>query len=339
MWQVENHTPFAASGYFLRNARGGEHWVVAMRATLDLSPDGLPVRAEEQQPVRMLPLYSTGHDELIEDSDFAPFRPQCDILMYGTATPPEARQLRFPVSLSVGAMRRRIYCHGPRQISRTRLGHRLEQLGPAVPTPLSWRQAAGGTDPYPDQAEAPVNADNPVGMGWTAVPGRMPRGDQLRLAALDALPDCDVKDLASPRPAGFGAIAPWWRPRLALAGTCDAQWEQTRHPLPPLDFDDRFHQVAPNSQSSNLRGGEVIALENAGRPGFTRMRLPQIIAEVQTFMGAQRITTRMRLISLVIRADERRMSMVWNAALACPGQDMQISQSTVRVTQSSGLIL
>lgn len=339
MWQVENHTPFATSGYFLRNAQGGEHWVVAMRATLDLLPESLPVRAEEQQPVRMLPLYSANNDELIEDSDFAPFRPECDILLYGTATPPEDHSPRFPVSLSVGAMRRSLYCHGPRQIGRTRFGYRLEQLGPAILTPLSWRQAAGGTDPYADQAEAPANPDNPVGTGWTADPKRMSRGDQLRLAPLDALPGCDVKRMTSQRPAGFGAIAPWWRPRLSLAGTCDAEWEQSRHPLPPLDFDDRFHQVAPAGQTANLRGGEAIELENVGRPGITRSRLPQIIAEVQTFMGARRIVTRMRLISLVIRADAGQISMVWNAALPCPGQDMQISQSTVRLVQSSGLVL
>lgn len=340
MWQVENHTPFATAGYFLRNSQGVEHWVVAMRASISLAPEGLPRRAEEQLPVRMLPLYDASGDELIEDSDFAPFRPECDILLYGTAVPPtEGQHQFFPVSLSVGAMQRRLYCHGPRQLGRTRLGHRVEYLGPAEPTVLSWRQASGGTDPYSGQADAQTEADNPIGMGWTADLRQIPRGAHLRLAPLDTQPDSDIKRIARPQPAGFGAIAPSWRPRRALAGTYDAQWEKDRHPLPPLDFDDKFHQIAPVGQTANLRGGEVVALENVSRPGTMHLRLPQVIAEAQTFMGARRITTRMRLVSLLIRADEGQISMVWNTAIPCPGQDMDIARSIVRLTQSSGLVL
>lgn len=122
MWQVVNHTPFQTAGYFLRDARGAEHWVIAMRLTLDLPENGLPVLAERQLPVNLLPSYDAAGEEMLEDSGIAPFRPQCDILLRGGATPDDSKSaLSFPVTLSVGKMERIIHCHGPRRLVRDRL--------------------------------------------------------------------------------------------------------------------------------------------------------------------------------------------------------------------------
>lgn len=340
MWQVENHTPFATAGYFLRDRQGIEHWVVAMRATLDLRTGQLPALAPVQVPVRLLPLYDPSGEELIEDTDFAPFRPECDILLYGEATPPPGESVRcFPVTLSVGATGRRIYCHGPRRVTRTLFGHRIEYLGDAKPTSLSWRHATGGADSFPGRDPVSPHASNPIGTGWTADPKRMRRGDSLRLAPLDTRSEQDAGPGLNNIGAGFGAIGPAWQPRLAQIGTCDDLWARTRHPLPPEDFDDRFHQTAPAGQTAALRGGEAVHVENASRSGVIRFRIPQIISETRTRIATRLLTSRMRFVSLIIHAGEQRASLVWNNSVPCPGQDMQVVQSTVLLTQYSGLAL
>ncbi len=55
MWSVANHTPFAAQGYFVRDQGGAEHWVIPVRASFAIRPDGLVGLAETQEPVLLAP--------------------------------------------------------------------------------------------------------------------------------------------------------------------------------------------------------------------------------------------------------------------------------------------
>lgn len=50
------------------------------------------------------------------------------------------------------------------------------------------------------------------------------------------------------QPAGFGFLAQSWQPRLALAGTYDRHWLETRHPGLPADFDFSHWNGAPEEQ-------------------------------------------------------------------------------------------
>ncbi|WP_405402615.1 DUF2169 domain-containing protein [Paracoccus sp. Ld10] len=340
MWQIVNQTPFETAGYFLRDAQGAEHWVVAMRATLDLPHNALPALAARQQQVALLPVVDASGEELLEDSDLAPFRPHCDILLRGTATPnTPSPLLSFPVSLSVGNLERTIHCHGRRRLVRTRFGHKVEYLGPAAETPLSWRYATGGRDCLFGKAEAEPHPDNPIGVGWCADPGKMRRGDNLTLAPLDDAPHTAAQAAGPPLPTGFGAIAHSWRSRRLLAGTYDERWASTRHPLPPTDFDNSFHQSAPPGQRADLRGGEAVHVRNASSGPPLTFRIPQIISDVRTRIGHVTSSNRMRLIALTVDAVERRGTMVWNVAVPCQGQDAKVSLSTILLTQVSGLVM
>ena len=49
---------------------------------------------------------------------------------------------------------------------------------------------------------------------------------------------------------GLGAVGRWWQPRLALAGTYDDSWKQTRWPGLPEDFDFGYWNCAPEDQGS-----------------------------------------------------------------------------------------
>ena len=73
-------------------------------------------------------------------------------------------------------------------------------------------------------------------------------------------------------PAGFGPIARHWEPRVRWAGTYDKRWQRTRKPLLPDDFDDRFHQCAPEDQQvdGGLIGGELVELLTSRRKAAWR---------------------------------------------------------------------
>jgi len=55
MWQVDNRTPFAAERAWVRDRNGAEVWLVAVKCTFTIEPDGTTAVAEEQPPVRRIP--------------------------------------------------------------------------------------------------------------------------------------------------------------------------------------------------------------------------------------------------------------------------------------------
>jgi hypothetical protein len=74
-------------------------------------------------------------------------------------------------------------------------------------------------------------------------------------------------------PACFAPVAPNWQPRAGFAGTYDDNWQQTRAPYLPDDYNPRFMNVAPPDliYPGYLQGGEavrVIGMHPAGDLGF-----------------------------------------------------------------------
>jgi hypothetical protein len=61
MWQVDNRTPFAAERGWVRDRNGAEIWLVAVKATFDIKPDGSTEVSEEQSPVLRVPEYFGKH--------------------------------------------------------------------------------------------------------------------------------------------------------------------------------------------------------------------------------------------------------------------------------------
>ncbi|MCP1573122.1 hypothetical protein J2S30_001501 [Herbaspirillum rubrisubalbicans] len=65
-------------------------------------------------------------------------------------------------------------------------------------------------------------------------------------------------------PDGFGIVGRAWQPRLNLAGTYDQQWQDSRHPQLPTDFNFAYWNGAPADQQviPHLEGDETITLSN-----------------------------------------------------------------------------
>jgi hypothetical protein len=335
MWEVKNHTPFAAHGYFVRDQNGVEHWVVAMRATFDVSDGQLPVAATVQPEVKLVPdMHPDNPDEMLEEADFQPFRPQADIVLHGTATLPGGQAAPvIPVTLSVGKLSKTLHCAGHQHLTRARFKDTLSDPAPITSLPLSWQHAAGGNCHKTDA----LSDDNPLGAGWLADWAQLPRGEALTLPQITDPKAPVTADQPFPTPQGFGPLQPHWGPRRHLAGTFDQAWQDTRHPRLPTDFDPRFHHSVLPDQWADLVGGEAVEVINANLTGPLRVRLPQLIVEARTQIGPDRMHDRLRIVGITIDATAQTLAMIWNTAIPCNGRDTEVQGSTLRISQMSGV--
>ena len=277
------------------------------------------------------------------EADLAPFKPRCDLLFKGSAHAPFRDGLAQP-TLSVDVALRlqdaagqalvdkRLRVHGERQWQRQGRQWQLSAPQPFVEQPLHYGIAFGGTwSPesigVDDPAMRHVHPMNPVGRGY---------GRDAFLRLLENAPAhlterwvdgrlevADGPDVALP-PAALGPLARAWQPRLQWAGTYDQVWKDEIFPLLPPDFDDRFHQAAPEDQQLDYpQGGEVITLVNlaasvartAGN-GIAqyRFRIPKRRMSMALLTrDRESVLMEPHIDTLVVDTDAMRLHVTWRA--------------------------
>lgn len=320
MWALTNQTPFAAERAGARSRIGEEIWIVVIKATFQILPDGTFERADQQEPVRLAPLYTgePGKSSLLYDTDLVRTKPTTDVLLHGHAYAPGAEPTpEVEVILRVGPINKTLRVLGDRTWKSSFLGPKLSAAEPFTQCPLVYERTYGGTH------DEPVGSDprNPVGTGFVA--------NEKDLIGRRA-PNIEYPNDPN-RPAGFGPIAPSWSPRLGLAGTYDDVWQRTRKPLVPEDFDDRFFQSAPEDQQapSHLRGGEEVELINLIPGGRLCFALPRISLGCTTRFGRKREHHRTNLHTVILEPDRMRVQMVWHSALPCHFTLYRLQDTTV----------
>jgi hypothetical protein len=251
------------------------------------------------------------------ESEFAAFKPRCDLLLVGSAHAPAGQPTpSCEVGLSVGAVSKRFRVHG-RRVWSVSMGH--ARPTPSVPfkrMPISYDIAFGGTVDDPERpGEQACYCANPVGIGY------YPFG----LAELDGLPAPSTEALDEPlssprgayRPMALGVIGRSWMPRLPLAGTYDDRWLAECFPFLPKDFDVGFFQSAPPDQQIAYPAGEIVTLMNLTPAGHTSFRLPRQTMPVEfARRHGPRVATQAALDTIQIFADEELVTLTWRASLA-----------------------
>lgn len=323
MWQLVNRTPYAAERCFVRDRRGAEVWVVAVKATFRLLPTGTTERAELQDEVLAAPEYRspTAHSSLVYESDLV-IKPGTDVVLNGSAHAPDGAPLPYiDVGLSIGERMKTLRVFGERKWARTLGKLVLSRPEPFVTKPITYENAFGGLEPLDER--------NPSGSGYALDPEQM--ADQ-RAACIEN-PQQLVRNWKDrPDPAGFGVIGRNWSPRRQLAGTYDLNWRLNRAPLPPLDLDERFYLCAPADQQfpRHLRGGEAIALFNLvpGR-SVLRFALPRIVLGFETRLAGELIRHHADLSTVVIEPDAFRLLMVWCTWIPCHGREHKLEKTVI----------
>ena len=327
MWQVEQGTPFAASGNWIRDRDGAEVWLVAVRCAFLIRPDGTTAVADKQDPPVLAPAYlgDPVGSSLLYDSDFYLTKPTTDILLHGHAYAPRGEPTtRVDVTMRVGAVSKSLRVTGDRMYQKGVFGVTAGSPQPFTRMPITYERAYGGREPdppkKPDRPQFEVR--NPIGTGFVPVPGK--------LAPNVEYPGLNLGN----KPAGFGPIPPHWTPRVKYAGTYDEAWQKERMPLYPKDLDDRFFLCSPEDQRPKtfLRGGEPVELLNLTPSGRLAFMLPRIAFRFETvFRRKPSVTHRGVLHSVILEPDVLRVVMVWQTALPAHADVLRLTET--RVTQ------
>lgn len=333
MWQLDNHTPFAAERAFVRDRNGAEIWLVAVKATFTIHPDGSTEIAPEQPPVTLAPRYrgDPAASSLLFDTDLVRTKTATDVILHGHTYAPEGKLVRaIDVGLQVGSvLSKRLRIFGDRYWEEGIFSPAISEPEPFDKMPIIYENAFGGMDQYESTPEQPVlEARNPVGKGFATRPAHI---------IGQALPNVeDPDDLISswknrPAPAGFGPLAPHWAPRIKWAGTYDEHWLKSRQPLLPDDFDDRYYHCAPSDQqvTGYLQGGEEVTLVNLTPGGLLQFRLPEMELGFRTFFKGSPEAHEAKLHSVVLEPDVSQVSLIWHTHLNCHGWDAFLEKAVV----------
>lgn len=308
--------------------------VVVLKGTFLIPPPGSPPDAEPQLapldtqvPLVMADTFTgePGLSATIDESDFAYYKPRCDVLLRGSAHAPGGEPTaRIPVGLRVGGMHKTFEVLGERLWKKSLFGLSTTSPKPATVIPFSYDTAFGGTD-YINPKRRRACMTNTVGRGFA-------RGRNQYIG--QPLPNtCEIdKPVTRPggrhRPMALGPIGRSWEPRLKYAGTYDQAWQDNVFPFLPADFDERYFQCAPpDQQIDHLKGGEEVVLRNLTPSGHAAFKIPKLKMPV-TFYPAKGDDVEQQAVpdTLTIEPDAGRFTIVWRAHLPLKKNIVEISE-------------
>jgi hypothetical protein len=329
MWATVNRTPYKVESTWGRDKEGVHEWIVAVKGTFEIKPDGSVKLADEQLEPLLLPEYNgeVGVSSLRYDADLVAPKPTTDVVLNGTAYAPKGRpSTDFLISLRVDRIRKVIRVVGNRRWKRGLFGLKPSAAEPITELPIIYERAYGGYDQTdPDPKKQRMDPRNPVGCGVVARSNH--REGQ-------TLPNFEYTkgSLEKAGPAGFGAIDSFWSPRRELSGTYDKAWEQSRRPLLPEDWDPRSLLCSPADQRPNtyLHGGELVELVNLTPDGKLRFALPKVFFTFSTRFGKRTEEHGGRLATVIIEPDHPRVIMVWLSSLSCRTDVDYLDETIVR---------
>lgn len=326
---LDNRTEFAVAPRLLMG-REGEMLVTMVKASFegahDAGPDAPLVLAPEERTRGIrgadIPWGDPDVSSIAYPSDHCVHKPGTDVIVVGRAYAPGGPQPTFDARVEVGPLAKTIRLFGPRVFREE--GHGTTSPQPVEEVDLRYELAYGGFDD--SDPERPVEEPrNPIGCGCVRDKASLTYAAAPQIedpAAL--LSDVDVR----PAPAGLGAIGRHWAPRRGFAGTYDEAWQQTRAPLLPADFDDRFNRCAAEGlwSASPLVGGEAVSLFNLLPKGMAwRFALPIVPLSVSVAIpGRDLLTTRPPLDTVLIDLLETSgdkppaVELVWRVAVPAP---------------------
>lgn len=322
MLQLQNTTPFAASMALFPNEDAVDTLYVMVKATFNIGAQATLV--DEQAPPVAADVYWTepGKSSIKFASDFHIGKPSTDIIMYGHACGLDKKPVhQLDVDLAVGETSKSIRIFGDRHWQE---GH-ISAPAPFTSMAMVYEKAFGGFHVTKDGVTE-TDVRNPVGRGF-AGSRKAEDMDGVPLPNLENPSQLIMTPTDLPVPACFGACAPHWQPRVAYAGTYDEQWQTTRAPYLPEDFDRRFFNVAHPDMvyPGYLSGGEPVQITNMHPKGMLQFEVPRVRLLARVMMADKEVTPDFHLETLILDPNHLQMSMVWRAAVLCDKKTLKIS--------------
>ena len=330
--ELINATKMQAAYTMGMEPSGRELLVVAIKGTFQLPESGEPPQlVNEQMPLIMADTF-TGEPGLsapIYETDFAPKKSRCDVLLLGSAYAPGGDPCpRVGVGLQVGSMRKRFVVTGPRKWKANMLSVTAGQPEPFVCQSISYDIAFGGVDNQHENEKKHVAfMVNPVGTGFHK---------HLKTEWVDGAPMPRTEQFNTPitapykayKPQSFGPIGRGWEPRSGYGGTYDQHWIDEIFPFLPPDFNDLYYQAAPLDQQTDfIQGGEEVILINLTPNGRVQFNLPQTEMPVYFFpRKGDHIEHQAKADTIVFEPDLKRFTMTWRTHLPLKKNMFEIAQ-------------
>jgi hypothetical protein len=318
--ELTNATNMAASYTMGMRPDGRESLVVVVKGTFILPQPGREPRlAEEQVPLVEADVFTgePGFSATLYESDYAPHKPRCDVLLNGSAYAPKGKAVeRVTVSLKVGNLSKSFDVVGKRVWQRS-LGAVIDTPPePFTVMPISYDNAFGGIDQsHEDKRRHGAFRPNHAGVGFHVNTAK---------EAIEGKPLPNTEEHGKPvrrydgnyRPMAFGPVGRAWRPRASYAGTYDDKWLANVFPFLPADFDERYYQSAPEDQQTDYLHGEEVELVNLTPDGHRRFHLPKLRVPVE-FSRAKGgpETVNAALDTLILEPDKKRLMLCWRASI------------------------
>lgn len=306
---------------------GREHLIIVVKASWQIPAEG-------QRPRPIIPTPFSQGDEFYGEpgqsgmrygSDFARFKPRCDILFDACAHAPNGDEVQeLTVACQVGQFRKGVRVLGDRYWQKTLGVYSLSKPASFSSMPLHYGMAFGGTRSYQkgwgegatELSEALLS--NPAGRGWG---GKRTGGTLDGQAApnLEALGQRVSSPTGSYDPVALSAVARHWTPRTKYTGTYDKHWEEEICPFLPEDFDEQYHQCAPvDQQIAYPKGGEEVVLRNMlpGR-GYVRFKLPRLDQmTIRVLRKDYSVETPTAVVdTLFFETEKQCFSAIWRASV------------------------
>ena len=288
----------------------------------------------EQVPLVMVDTYTgePGFSATVYESDYAPVKPRCDILLLGSAYAPGGRPAeKVTVSLRVGGLRKHFDVVGNRVWINGASGITPSRPQPFTVMPTSYDTAFGGLDNLnPDPETHRAYMMNTVGRGfYPTAKADLIHGKLLPNTEESGNPV--TKTDGSYRPMSFSPIGRGWQPRLQFAGTYDQNWIDNVFPFLPADFDERYYQSAPPDQQMDyLHGGEEVELVNLTAIGRTVFTLPKIEMPFTFYLrNYEHEDVDAVADTLILEPDLDRFSILWRASRPLRKNIFEVAQVIV----------
>jgi hypothetical protein len=250
--------------------------VVVVKATYTVLGDGRVRLAGVQIPPTAadVSLGEPGRSSIVQETDFATWKPKTDLLLSGHAYAPGGRPTEVvDAQMSVGPLTKTVRVFGDRIWKPGLvLGYEISSPARFTRMPLVYERAFGGVDTT-EEDDPRTELRNPVGRGFHRLNAGNIEGSLL--PNLENPKELIRNPYETPEPAGFGPLGRAWMPRVTYAGTYDDAWKEKRFPFLPEDFSDRYFQSAPADQIVGpLKGGEKVTLRNLTPDGVLEFALP-----------------------------------------------------------------
>ena len=314
---------------------GRELLVVVVKGTFTIPTDGKePTLAAEQVPLVEADVF-TGEPGLsapLYESDYAPRKPRCDVLLNGSAYAPGGKPTdRVTVSLRVGSLHKSFDVVGNRLWKAGMLLVGSTAPEPFTVMPISYNNAFGGVDrSQDDPLKHRWYPTNHAGVGYH---------DCLDPKFIDGkpLPNTEEtgKKVTHPhgkyKPMAFGPVGRAWQPRPKYAGTYDQKWLDEVFPFLPADFKEDYYQAAPADQQIPYpKGGEEVEVDNLTLGGRTHFKLPVVSLPIEfALRTGESCEVEAVIDTIILEPDSGRLQQAWRLHSHCGGHHSKSHRSSL----------